>query len=116
MRHASSEAERQQRAPRSAVGDRLAFQAAAANQVELEPFARHHPRLDARAVPANVTCASGCARQQLARDRDARIQVSARAAAGDHDSQRLDASWLAAHASRRCVLRHVQQNAHADAD
>ena len=44
--------------------------------------ARRAPRCPA-AVPTNVTCASGHARQQLPRHRDARIQMPARSAAGD---------------------------------
>ena len=37
-----------------------------------------------RAVPANVISRVGPPAQQLARDRDARIEVAARSPAGDH--------------------------------
>ena len=48
--------------------------------------ARPAPRCP-RAVPANVMTRVGPPREQLARDRDPRIQVAAGAAAGDHDAQ-----------------------------
>ena len=74
-----------------------------------------------RAVPANEIAASGLPRQQLARDGDPRIQMPAGAAAGDHDAQvghragrRSVIRTLRPLHARRRVLRHVQQNAHAD--
>ena len=83
-------------APRSAIDDRLPLHAAAANQVQRKPLARHDPRLDARAVPANEITRVRPSRQQLARDGDSRIQMAARPAA--RDDHGAEASTVIPHA------------------
>src|SRR5262249_45093450 len=58
----------------------------APQHVELKPFARHDRRFEAARRASEAHGRAGTARQQLARDRDPRIQVPAGTAAGDHDA------------------------------
>ena len=74
--------------------ERRAFQPGTAQQVELESLARHDPRFDAPRRAGKRDHVPRVAPQQFARDGDARIQVAARAAAGDHDAHRLHASGV----------------------
>ena len=63
------------------------------------------------AVPANEICVSGPPRQQLARDGDARDTGVRRSR---RRQSRPATPTTGRPSCRRCVLRHVQQNAHAE--
>ncbi|MNG38608.1 hypothetical protein D3C84_1263780 [compost metagenome] len=55
-------------------------------QVELKPFAGDNFRFDPARGTGERHHGLGPARENLARDRDARVQMSAGSASGDHDA------------------------------
>jgi hypothetical protein len=75
--------ERQQRHTARQRRHRLPLQACAADHLQRETLARYDARLDPRSSADERDPRVGHARQQLAGNRDAGIQVTSRAAAGN---------------------------------
>ena len=79
---AVGQSERDPRHAAEEATERFPLHAAAANQIQRQPLARHHPLFDAERRPGKRHLGVRAPRQQLARDGDARIEMAAGAEIG----------------------------------